>query len=147
MEERNRYVYGSTARELYTQPVRTPRREEEQEVVRRPKRKPKKKIDRVSVLIFAVTLAAAFFVCFSYLSKRFEATYLGNEIVKLENEVVELEKENATLSENVENSIDLGTIYQKARKELGMVSAKDNQVFYYQSKKSTQVRQHGNIPK
>ena len=67
--------------------------------------------------------------------------------MNLENEVVELEKENATLSESVENSIDLGTIYQKARKELGMVSAKDNQVFYYQSKKSTQVRQHGDIPK
>lgn len=146
MEEKNRYVYGSTARELYAEPVRRRRPKKEQEVERRPKRKPKKRIDRVSVLIFAITLSAAFFVCFTYLQKSFETHYLSNEIVALQNEVVELEKENANLSESVKNSIDLGTIYQKAVKELGMVSAKDNQVFYYKSKKSTQVRQHSDIP-
>lgn len=147
MEEKNRYVYGSTARQLYAEPVRRTRHEEEKEVIRRPKRQPKKRIDRVSVLIFAITLSVSFFVCFSYLQKSFKAHYLSNEIVGLQNEVVELEKENANLSESVENSIDLGTIYQKAVKELGMVSAKDNQVFYYKSKKSTQVRQHSDIPK
>lgn len=146
MEERNRYVYGSAARDVYAEPVRRTYTDGEREELRRPKRKQKKRIDRVSVLICAVTLIVAFTVCFSYLQKRFSMTYLSNEIVALQGEVVELEKQNATASENVKNSIDLGTIYQKATKELGMVSAKDNQVFSYLSKKSTQVRQHSDIP-
>lgn len=147
MEERNHYIYGSAARELYAEPVRRPDEETRRRQAPQPRRKPKKRVDRVSVLICALTLAAAFFVCFTYLQKQFESTYLNNTIVSLQTEVVELEKENATAMENVNNSIDLPTIYSKATKELGMVSAKDNQVFSYTSKKSTQVRQHSDIPR
>lgn len=149
MKERNQYQYGSEAVDYYAQPVRKqqPEREREQEVRRRPARKPKKKIDRVSVAIFSITLALAFVICFTYLQKQFSVTYLGNEIVQLQEEIVELEKANATASEKTMNSVDLGTVYNKATKELGMVSAKDSQVFTYSCKESTRVRQYSKIPK
>ena len=42
----------------------------------------------------------------------------------------------------LEENVDLGEIYKKATRELGMRSATNEQVFTYESKKSTQVRLH-----
>ena len=67
-------------------------------------------------------------------------------VVNLQKEVVELEKENSTARMEMENSIDLNEIYKKATKEFGMKTAGKNQILTYESRKSTQVRQHGSIP-
>ena len=40
----------------------------------------------------------------------------------------------------------LTAIYNKATKQLGMVAASENQMDTYESRKSTQVRTHGDIP-
>lgn len=144
MAERKGYVYGSAAHAYTAEPAR--RRKPEQEPARRGKRKPKTRVDKVSVLITLVSLTVAFLVCFSYLQKQFETTYLSKSLVSLENEVVELEKQNAALSEEMDLAMDLSKIYELATKELGMVHAKDNQVYTYISQKGNQVKQHGNIP-
>lgn len=140
MANYNEYIYGSAA------PDRRKRIDPGTEIRKIEKRKPKKKIDKVAVVLAMVTFSLVFFVSFNYLQKQFQATYLSKNIVSLENEIVELEKQNQAASEKVETAMDLSVIYKKATSELGMVHAKNNQVLAYESKKSNQVRQYGNIP-
>ena len=53
---------------------------------------------------------------------------------------------NATAEKELDDSVDLTAIYNKATKQLGMVAASENQMDTYESRKSTQVRTHGDIP-
>ena len=108
--------------------------------------RPRRRTDKVSVILTCLTFATAMVIGISYLYLQFQATYLSKSVVNLQSEVVEMEKENATAMINLENSLNHTEIYKKATKQLGMTEAKDNQVFTYESKKSTQVRQHGSIP-
>lgn len=142
------YVYGSAAPNWEAQPLR--RREEE---IRRRERQrqrnrpqPKPKLDKVAVLLTCLTFVLAMGIGIGYLHLQFKSTYLSKSVVNLQKEVVELEKENATARTDLENSIDLNEIYNKATKELGMQTAKKDQILTYKSRKSTQVRQHGEIP-
>ena len=142
------YVYGSAARAMGAEPLRRGdgeirRRQQER---RRPVARPRRRTDKVSVTLTCLTFATAMVIGISYLYLQFQATYLSKSVVNLQSEVVEMEKENATAMMNLENSLNLTEIYKKATKQLGMTEAKDNQVFTYESKKSTQVRQHGSIP-
>ncbi|MCH5266142.1 MAG: hypothetical protein J1F02_09600 [Lachnospiraceae bacterium] len=148
--ERTVYVYGSTARAMGAEPLRRYDEERQRRQLerqkQRPRVKPKKRIDKVSVFLTCLTFISAMVIGISYLHLQFQSTYLSKSVVNLQSEVVEMEKENATAAMNLENSLNLAQIYKKATKELGMTEAKNNQVFTYESKKSTQVRQHGSIP-
>ena len=57
-----------------------------------------------------------------------------------------MENKNATAENELDDSVDLTAIYNKATKQLGMVAASENQMDTYESRKSTQVRTHGDIP-
>lgn len=81
-----------------------------------------------------------------YLRLQFQSTYLNKSVVNLQSEVVEMEKENAAAIKELDNAVDLTAIYNKATKELGMVAASEDQIDTYESRKSTQVRTHGDIP-
>ncbi len=136
------YVYGSAARQLQAEPARRIERQPQKQ----PQRKPqpvKTRVDKGAIVLMVATFAIAFLVCFSYLRLQSQTTYMKKHVVQLENEVVEMEKQNATELQKLEESVDLGGIYKKATKELGMKNAKNNQVYTYESKKSTQVRLHG----
>ncbi len=139
------YIYGSTARVLEREPIRR------QEEIRRrqrtsPRTQPKPRIDKVAVILTCLTFLSVMVVGIAYLHLQFQSTYLNKSVVNLQNEVLELERENAAAQMNLENSLDLSEVYEIATKKLGMAEAKDNQIFTYESKKSTQVRQHGTIP-
>lgn len=139
----NAYITGNAARRLYEEPVRAPHREPERRLRRRPEAKPaKRRVDKLAVVLIIATFAVAFAACYGYLRLQFENTYLNKSVVALENEVVEMEKSNANEKQALDNAVDLDSIYDKATKELGMKSAKNNQVYTYNSKKSTQVRLH-----
>ncbi len=139
------YVYGSAAREMYAEPARRIEQEPHRQPNRQPQRQPKparRRVDKLSVILVVLTFAIAFSVCFCYLRLQTQNTYLEKNVAKLENEVVEMEKQNATEAQKLEQNVDLNAIYKKATKELGMQNAKNNQIFTYESKKSTQVRLH-----
>ena len=141
MAGKTTYIYGNTARKLSAEPARRI----EGEPGRRPRRRPqpvRRRVDRVSVALIVITFAIAFSVCYYYLKLQFQNTYLSKGVVGLESEVVEMEKENSNALQELEEELDLGAIYKKATKELGMKSAKSGQIFTYESKKSTQVRLH-----
>lgn len=140
------YVYGSAAPEWQQEPLR--RREEE---IRRrhrpqPKKKQKKKVDKVAVFLVGITFAAVLFVGIFYIRLQFQATYMSKDVVRLQKQVVEMEKAVSTARMELENSVNLEEVYEKAKGELGMKVAKKDQVLTYESRKSTQVRQHGEIP-
>ena len=131
------YVYGSAARQLEAAPLR----QQEQ----RRHQKPKKRADRVAVFWTVVTFSVVMFVSLFYIRLQFQSTYLSKSVVNLQSEVVNMERENTVAEMELDNNVDLTEIYRKATKELGMCQPKDNQVFTYESKKSTQVRQHSAI--
>jgi len=149
-ERRAPYMYGSEARALETAPIR--RREEEirrrqrESQNPRPRTQPKTRIDKVSVLLTCVTFVAVMMVGIFYLHLQFQSTYLSKSVVNLQSEVVEMEKKNTAATTKLENSLNLTEIYEKATKDLGMAQPREDQVYTYVSKKSTQVRQHGSIP-
>ena len=139
------YVYGSAARQTAPRPsynseeeIRR-RQRERQNYRRRQRRQPKPKLDKVSLLLTMITFAAVMVVGIFYIRLQFQSTYLSKSVVKLQSEVVELEKENATSEMELENSVNLREVYKKATKELGMREATSDQIFTYESKKSTQI--------
>ena len=122
---RTPYVYGSAAPNIEVMPRREDDYERRRQTrpVSRPRPKRKAKIDKVAVLLTALT----FFVVMA----------AG---------IFYLEKKNATAEKELDDSVDLTAIYNKATKQLGMVAASENQMDTYESRKSTQVRTHGDIP-
>ena len=142
MAGKTTYIYGNTARRLSAEPVRRIEGEPGRRPGRRPQPAKRRRIDRVSVALILLTFAIALSVCYYYLKLQFQNTYLSKGVVGLESEVVEMEKENSNALQELEEELALGAIYKKATKELGMKSAKSDQIFTYESKKSTQVRLH-----
>lgn len=55
MAKQQAYVYGSAARALNAEPVRRIEREPERRPQRRPQPKRKKRLDKVSIILIAVT--------------------------------------------------------------------------------------------
>ncbi len=147
-ENKATYIYGSAARELYAVPEYTPERERRQQPrpVEHVRPRPKTRIDKVAVILTCLTFVAVMVIGISYLHLQFQTTYLSKSVVNLQSEVVDMQKDNATARMELENSVDLSSIYEKATNEFGMKVAKENQIFTYHSKKSTQIRQYGEIP-
>ncbi len=148
MNRQGTYIYGSAARELVTEPARRRDRPGQRNVPRSPgkRQKPKQRVDKVAVLFICLTIAAVMTIGIAYLHLQFESTYLSKSVVDLQSEVMEMEKENTAASMKLENKTNLSEIYKKATEGLGMREAKEDQIYTYESKKSTQIRQHGSIP-
>ena len=136
------YIYGNAARKLQAEPARRIEREPSGTPHKRPKPHVKRRVDKVSVMFIVTTFAIALTVCYSYLRLQFQSTYMSKRVAALESEVLEMETENSNEWQALEENVDLNEIYKKATKELGMRSAKSDQIFTYESKKSTQVRLH-----
>ena len=145
---RTPYVYGSAAPNIEVMPRREDDYERRRQTrpVSRPRQKRKAKIDKVAVLLTALTFFVVMAAGIFYLRLQFQSTYLNKSVVKLQSEVVEMEKKNATAEKELDDSVDLTAIYNKATKQLGMVAASENQMDTYESRTSTQVRTHGDIP-
>lgn len=141
------YVYGNTARPLRTEPLRREEIEKGRRIQQRPKpiKRRKAKTDKVAVFFVVITFTAVMMTGIIYLRAKFQATYLEKSVVKLKSEVVEMEKQNATAMQEMDNSLDLSAIYEKATKELGMKAPDEKQISSYESRKSTQVRTHGKL--
>ncbi len=142
------YVYGSAATRWESQPLSGDdfERRRQRQYRPRPRKKPKARVDKVAVLFTCLTFLAVMTAGILYLRLQFQSTYLNKSVVNLQSEVVEMEKENAAAEKELDNAVDLTAIYNKATRELGMVAAREDQIDTYESRKSTQVRRHGDIP-
>ncbi len=142
------YVYGSAATRWESQPLPGDdfERRRQRQYRPHPQKKPKVRVDKVAVFFICLTFLSVMTAGILYLRLQFQSTYLNKSVVNLQSEVVEMEKENAAAEKELDNAVDLTAIYNKATKELGMVAAREDQIDTYESRKSTQVRRHGDIP-
>lgn len=142
------YVYGSAAPDWERQPLPGDEFERRRQRQHRPQPKPKRKarVDKAAVFFTCFTFAAVMMAGIIYLRLQFQSTYLNKSVVNLKSEVVELEKQNTAAEKELDNKVDLSVIYNRATNQLGMVAAREDQMDTYESRKSTQVRRHGNIP-
>ena len=113
---RTPYVYGSAAPNIEVMPRREDDYERRRQTrpVSRPRPKRKAKIDKVAVLLTALTFFVVMAAGIFYLRLQFQSTYLNKSVVKLQSEVVEMEKKNATAEKELDDSVDLTAIYNKA---------------------------------
>ncbi len=144
------YVYGNTVRKADPRPYYNNeeeiRRRQQQRRQQKKKRQPKPRVDKISVFLTCITFATVMAVGIYYIQLQFQSTYLNKSVINLESEIVELEKENKAALTELESFMDLDAVYKKATKELGMKKATKDQIYTYESRKSTQIRQHGSIP-
>ena len=143
------YVYGNAAQNTVPHPYYNNeeeiRRRQQERRERNKRRQPKPRVDKTAVFLTCITFAAVMAVGIFYIRLQFQSTYLSKSVVQLESKVVEMEKTNKAALTELENTMDLREIYKKATKELGMKAASEDQIYTYESKKSTQIRQHSEI--
>ena len=144
------YVYGNTVRKAdprpyYNNEEEIRRRQQERRQHKR-RKQPKPRVDKISVFFTCIAFAAVMAAGIFYLHLQFQSTYLNKSVIRLESEIVELEKTNKAAQTELETYMDLDAIYKKATKELGMKKAAKDHIYTYESRKSTQIRQHGSIP-
>lgn len=126
------YLHGSEARQL--QNNRKELRENEELLLRRKRiddivaRKRLDKIYLVALVSGMVVLAA---LSISYLTSKSEASRLQKEYEKLQVDYNELKSSNDYLELDIESNIDYDRILDIAINDLGMVYAKNNQVYTY----------------
>lgn len=142
------YVYGSAVPNFEAQPLSGDEFERRRQRQHRPqpRKKQKARIDKGAVFFTCLTFVAVMAAGIIYLRLQFQSTYLNKSVVNLKSEVVELEKQNTAAEKELDNNVDLSAIYDRATNQLGMVAASEEQIDTYESRKSTQVRRHGNIP-
>lgn len=145
---RNAYVEGNTARQLAAEPKRREQERPERQVRRAPRREPVNMpgVHWASIIFLMLALAAAVYICLSYVHSQNRVQEQKRSIVKMQSEIAQMRESNELAYQNVIDSVDLSEVYRKATEELGMVHAKSNQIYTYENKKSDMVKQYGEIP-
>ena len=103
-------------------------------------------MNRGYVAFLAVAAVVALFVCVQYLQLQTEITKNSQYITSLQREIANVKEENTTKDNEIMNSMNLEEIREKAINDLGMVSAKPEQVIEYQSPEEESVKQYSGIP-
>ncbi len=98
------------------------------------------------VIFLCVISVATIFMCVQYLTLRASVTTQQKAIAAAEAELVSVRSENDALLENITNQVDLDEIRKKAVGELGMNYPDEDQIVWYNSSKSSQVRQYQDVP-
>lgn len=144
------YVHGSTAKETESGSAHDEeqRRHREQGPAKRKKRRRAKATewDLASLVFMLAAVAAAMGICVSYIQVQHNITTMSKKIAAAESEVAQLREENDTAYNAVDSSVDLAEVYKTAVKKLGMVPITNDQIYTYQGKKSSFVRQYGEVP-
>ena len=128
----NRYQYETSPRKLQPEyiPVKKkyPKKSTAKKVnVKAQAKKQEVKNSNLKVILY---ISAVFVVLFavSYRNALIAQTY--SEVKSLKSELSEVEKENKQLEVNIESKTNLGSIEEKAQKELGLKKLDDSQIVY-----------------
>lgn len=142
------YVDGNTVRKASALPKRREENRPERQPKRYPTRQPVKMpgISGRGFLFLLVMLSAVMLMGFSYLSTQSEVRQMKNEVVTLQSDIAEQKELYDEEYQNIENSVDIAKIYERATEKLKMVHAQNNQIYTYSNKKSDLVKQYADIP-
>jgi len=142
------YVDGNTVRKASALPRRREQDRSRREPKRYPVRQPVKMpgISGKGFLFLMAMLSAVMFMGFSYLSTQSEVRQMKNEVVAMQTDIAQQRELYEEEYQNIENSVDIAKIYERATKKLKMVYAENNQIYTYSNKKSDLVKQYADIP-
>ena len=149
---KNRYVYGTAARDLAAERERTRERRVVQyrqnmsHTVRKNQEKALQ-MDLPYVIMLTLATFCTLYICVSYLKLQSSVTARLNHIESLEESIEKLKGDNDALLTRINTSVDLDYVYKVATEELGMVYANKDQVRLYNKTESEYVRQYEDIPK
>lgn len=138
------YIEGNAARQVAAPDKR--RYEEPQRSTKTLPRRRKKKVSVLSLIVTSAAIFACVYLCVSYVMVYSDITATSKEIASLKAQITETKASNEAAYEEIDSSVDLNAIYERATGKLGMVPAKKNQVFTYNNQKSDRVRQYSDIP-
>ena len=142
------YVDGNTVRKVSALPKRREEERPQREPKRMPVRQPVKMpgISGRGFVFLSVMLSAVIFMGFSYLSTQSQVRQMKNEVVAMQSDIAQQRELYDEEYQNIENSVDIAKIYERATKKLKMVHAENNQIYTYSNKKSDLVKQYADIP-
>ena len=152
------YVRGNAVRRLNAEPAYQPKKPErvltpEEEHAKRQRqiasRRNRERAQSMN-LGYVVFLAAATLVCaiacgvFIFLQTNISTNMKA--VADLQTQVTDLKERNDAVEKNIETSVDLEQIKQKAINDLGMKYPAADQVITYSVESSDYMNQYGNVP-
>ena len=142
--QRQRYVYGNTARAL--RPI-----EKEVRSPRKLSAKSRRNIDRDTgmnpgfMIFMTLAMVLTGIVCVQYIRLQSSLTNYVSTISAMEMELQSLRAENDDYESRIKGAIGLENIKKRAMDELGMTYASDDQIVVYNSDGTDYVRQFVSI--
>ena len=101
--------------------------------------------NRAYVFFLSVCVCAVFGICFMYIQLQSQATEYKERITALQAEVNDLEADNEEMLQEIETSVDLSEILEKATSELGMTYPSSDQVVTYEADTSDSLTQYADV--
>ncbi|HIX60610.1 MAG TPA: hypothetical protein IAA45_13005 [Candidatus Blautia gallistercoris] len=147
------YVDGNTVRRVQALPKGRPERKAK---VRPARRKVSRKTQQnrakaqgmnMGFVIFLTLICGAIlFTGVRFLQMKSEITAKAKVVTNLETELSELKADNDAYYSQVTASVNLDAIKKKAITELGMKYPSEEQIEYYETQRSSYVRQYQDVP-
>lgn len=103
------------------------------------------RMNRIYVAFLTVCVAAVFGICFMYIQLQSQATEYKENIAALQTEVNDLEADNEELLQNIETSVDLSEVMDRAMNELGMTYPTSDQIITYETDSSDSLTQYADV--
>lgn len=146
MRRYSEYIEGNTVRKIQERPESYEVQEYELDREQRKSIKRRRHINALSVIVMAAAIIASMYLCISYIMVYSEITGTSKDISRLRSTISETQASNDEAYKEIDASLSLEDVYEKATKEYGMVPADKNQVYKYDNKKSDRVIQYSEIP-
>lgn len=146
MRRYSEYIEGNTVRKIQERPESYEVQEYELDREQRRSIKRRRHINALSVIVMAAAIIASMYLCISYIMVYSEITGTSKDISRLRSTISETQASNDEAYKEIDASLSLKDVYEKATKEYGMVPADKNQVYKYDNKKSDRVIQYSEIP-
>lgn len=140
------YIDGSAVRKIKERPESYKVYEEEITLEQKQNIRRRKRINMLSVVVMAVAIIATMYLCVSYIMVYSDITGTSKQISNLRSEISETEAYNEEAYKEIDASLNLEDVYEKATKEYGMVPADKSRIYSYNNKKSDRVIQYSDIP-
>mgnify|MGYP003290029807 CR=1 FL=1 len=146
--ERNRigYIEGTAARKLAVVPEYEQRPKKAEEKKRAVAPELSHSISLFSMIVFAVAMVIALYMCYDYLQIRGNIEQLEREVGTLQTEADKLIAANDAFEETLATNFDWEQVYATAIGELGMVYPNKNEKITYTSAEKGHVIVYRDIP-
>lgn len=103
-------------------------------------------IDFISVVVLSLAIVCMVAFGLQYLVVSSQITEVKKEVSALNTSYKEIKSMNDEAYNAIDNSVDIGHVYEVAVGELGMVFPDDNQVVNYEYQEEGYVRQYTSVP-